>query len=169
MKLLIVRHAIALDRDEWSKLSDNDRERPLTEKGAKKMKKVAVGLKKIFGEDPEVIFTSPLLRAKQTCDLISNEMLSAKINETESLAPEQDPEAFTKLLKNSFTPTAGLVACIGHEPHLNHLIAWLISKSRNGIGEMKKGGACLIEFEGAIEAGKGELRWLLTARQLREI
>jgi phosphohistidine phosphatase len=168
MKLLIVRHAVALERDEWKKLSSDDRERPLTEEGAKKMKKAAKGLKAILGEEPECLITSPLLRAKQTADIVSNEMPSAKLVESETLAPEKEVEEFTRFLKNSFTSKTTLVACVGHEPHLNHLVAWLVSKSRNGIGELKKGGACLIEFSDEIAAGKGELRWLLTSRQLRD-
>lgn len=167
MKLLIVRHAIALDKDEWKQVSDNDRERPITEEGAKKMKKGARGLVRILNSLPDCVISSPLLRAKQTAAILLNEIPEAKIVETETLAPEHDPEAFTKYLRTSFAPSTEIVACVGHEPHLNHLISWLASKSSNGIGEMKKGGACLIEFEDEVGAGKGNLIWLLTAKQLR--
>ncbi len=168
MKLLIVRHAIALEREEWAKLSNDDRERPITEEGAKKMKKSASGLQKILGDEPSSIISSPLLRAKQTAELLLQRMPSAALDETESLAPDQDPETFVKYLRTFAAPSTKLIACVGHEPHLNRLIAWLISKSRNGIGEMKKGGACLVEFDREIGAGKANLIWLLTPRQLRE-
>lgn len=168
MKLLIVRHAIALDREEWATISKDDRERPINEEGAKKMKKVSVGLKRLLGEDPSCIITSPLLRAKQTADLLLNEMPSSSLVETETLAPEQDVETFTAHLRTSIVPGATLIACVGHEPHLNHLIAWLVSKSRNGIGDLKKGGACLLQFDNEISAGKARLVWLMTSRQLRD-
>lgn len=169
MHLLIVRHAVALDRDEWKKISKDDRERPLTEQGANKMKKVAKGLKKTLSSEPSVVISSSLLRAKQTAELIMNEMPTTNYVETESLAPEQDPEAFVNFIRSFATPATDLVACVGHEPHLNQLISWLVSKSRKGIGELKKGGACLLEFDKEVGAGKASIVWLLTSKQLREL
>lgn len=167
MKLLIVRHAIALDRDEWAKISKDDGERPINEVGAKKMKKVAKGLVALLGEEPSYVISSPLLRAKQTADLLLNEMPSATFVETEILAPGQDPQAFVSYLRTSVINGTELVACVGHEPHLNRVVSWLVSKSRNGIGDLKKGGACLLEFKGDVAAGKADLVWLMTSRQLR--
>lgn len=169
MKLLVVRHAIALDREEWAELSKDDRERPITEEGAKKMKRVARGLKKILSEEPSVMISSPLLRAKQTAELLLAEMPTTNYFETETLAPEQEPETFVNFLRSFATPATKVVACVGHEPHLNGLVSWLVLKSRKGIGEMKKGGACLLEFDGQVGAGKAKLLWLLTAKQLREL
>lgn len=169
MKLLIVRHAVALEREEWKKLSKDDRERPLTEEGAKKMKRVAKGLKRTLSEVPSVIFSSRLLRAKQTAELLLAEMPTANYVETETLSPEQELEAFVNFLRNMITPTTEVVACVGHEPHLNQLISWLVSKSRRGIGELRKGGACLLEFENGVGPGKAKLVWLLTSKQLREL
>lgn len=167
MKLLVVRHAIALDREEWVKTSKDDRERPLTEEGAKKMKRVAKGLKKILSDEPSVMISSPLLRAKQTAELLLNEMPTTNYTETETLAPGQEPETFVNFVRTFATPATKVVACVGHEPHLNHLVSWLVLKSRRGIGEMKKGGACLLEFQNEVGAGKGKLLWLLTSKQLR--
>lgn len=169
MKILIVRHAIALEREEWAKLSKDDRERPLTEEGAKKMKRIAKGIKKILNDEPTVVVSSPLLRAKQTAELLLNEMPTTNYVETETLSPDQEPETFVNFIRSFATPATKVVACVGHEPHLNQLISWLVCKSRKGIGEMKKGGACFIEFEDEVGAGKGKLVWLLTSRQLREI
>lgn len=170
MKLLIVRHAIALEREEWAKVSKDDRERPISEKGAKRMKKAAKGLKNLFaGEEPDILISSTLLRAKQTAEIVIGEFVLAKIVETETLAPEQDVDTFAKYLRSQTTSTTKITACVGHEPHLNHLIAWLVSKSRNGIGEMKKGGACLLEFDGEVKAGGAKLIWLLTSSQLRDL
>ncbi len=169
MKLLIVRHAVALERDEWKKISKDDRERPLTEEGAKKMKRAAKGLKLSLTDDPSVIISSRLLRAKQTAELLLAEMPSANYVETETLAPEQEPEAFVNYLRSFVTPDTEIVACVGHEPHLNQLISWLVCKSRKGVGELKKGGACLLEFDNEIGAGKAKMIWLLTSKQLREL
>lgn len=168
MKLLIVRHAVAMEREEWSKQNRDDRQRPLTKEGAKKMKKAVKGIKDVLMADIEYIISSPLLRAQQTANILHYEFPQAQYSETETLAPVVDPQEFTRFLKNSFRRSSGVIACVGHEPHLNHLVAWLVSKSRNGIGELKKGGVCLIEFPEEISAGGGDLKWLMTSRQLRD-
>ncbi len=169
MKLLIVRHAVALEREEWKKLSKDDRERPLTEEGAKKMKRIAKGLKKILASEPTVVISSPLMRAKQTAELLLNEMPTTNYVETETLAPGREPETFVNFVRTFATPATKVVACVGHEPHLNQLISWLVFKSRKGVGELKKGGACLLKFENEIGAGKAKIVWLLTSKQLRDL
>ena len=45
MQLLVVRHGIAVDHDEWAKEHSDDTERPLTAEGKKKMKECAKGLR----------------------------------------------------------------------------------------------------------------------------
>ena len=49
----------------------------------------------------------------------------------------------------------GVVAIVGHEPQLGRLVTYLIGGvERSGV-ELKKGGACLIEFEGHPKVGGG--------------
>ena len=66
-ELYIVRHAIAAERgDDWP----DDDKRPLTEKGIVRFKDELAGLRWLdVGLDE--IFTSPLVRAKQTADLLA--------------------------------------------------------------------------------------------------
>ena len=65
--LYLVRHAIAAERgDEWP----DDSKRPLTEAGINRFKEAVEGLAWLdVGIDE--IFTSPLVRAKQTATLMS--------------------------------------------------------------------------------------------------
>src|ERR1700687_2008872 len=69
MELLIVRHAIALERDDhrWR----NDGARPLSPAGMRRARKAAAGLKE-FSKAPEHLFTSPLVRAKQTAQILTD-------------------------------------------------------------------------------------------------
>ena len=66
-ELYIVRHAIAAERgDDWP----DDDKRPLTEKGVVRFKDGLAGLNWLdVGLDE--IFSSPLVRAKQTADLLA--------------------------------------------------------------------------------------------------
>src|SRR5262245_63832450 len=65
MKLLIVRHAIAVDAE---KSGTADEDRPLTGKGRKRFKKAALGLAEILPA-PDVLLTTPLLRPRDTAEI----------------------------------------------------------------------------------------------------
>ena len=63
-------------------------------------------------------------------------------------------------------PTSGVVAIVGHDPHLSRLVTWLISGVDSPNVVLKKGGCALLDFDHEIDAGAGALRWLLTPSQL---
>ena len=69
MEVLVVRHALALDRDEASQQGLADRDRPLTTEGTTKMKRIARALASRVPE-VSVLLTSPWRRAVETGDLL---------------------------------------------------------------------------------------------------
>src|SRR5215469_14825655 len=68
MDLLIVRHAIAFDRNprRWR----DDGERPLSPEGMVRARKAAAGLKQIT-DRPQCVLCSPLVRARQTATILA--------------------------------------------------------------------------------------------------
>ena len=70
MKLLVIRHAIAEDQAEFAKTGKDDRERPLTKAGQRKMRKAAAGLKTLI-DHIDIFASSALVRAVQTAGIIS--------------------------------------------------------------------------------------------------
>ena len=70
MKLLVIRHAIAMDRDEFADTGEPDDRRPLTNYGAKRMRKNAKGLRTII-DKIDRFGTSPLTRAIETAEIVS--------------------------------------------------------------------------------------------------
>jgi phosphohistidine phosphatase len=65
---------------------------------------------------------------------------------------------------------AGSVAVVGHRPGLHELAAYLLTGKGDGIEiAIKKGGVVRIRFDGSVEPGVGELRWLLTPKVLRTV
>ena len=80
MKVLLVRHAIALDRDTPG-ISDDLR--PLTEEGVLRFKKTARALAELVKAD--LVLTSPLLRAKQTAEILARQWEGVGVQESESL------------------------------------------------------------------------------------
>ena len=48
MRLLVVRHAIAEDREAFARSHKDDADRPLTSEGRRKMERAALGLKELL-------------------------------------------------------------------------------------------------------------------------
>jgi phosphohistidine phosphatase len=160
MQLLIIRHAIAEDPAAHA----NDSERPLTAKGVERMRQGAMGLKRLVPR-VDVLATSPLRRARQTAAIVQDALDAPKPMMRDELAPGHAPAALADWL--GFLPPAGVVAIVGHEPHLSELVGWLTTGEAISLIELKKGGACLLGIEGGPRAGGATLQWLLSPRQLR--
>lgn len=163
MKLLIVRHGKAGDRDEFAATGQPDELRPLTKDGEREMKVVARALHRIV-QTIDTLASSPLTRARQTAEVISSEY-DVPIVETDALRAESPFEAFETWARRG--AHGETVAAVGHEPHLSGLVAWLIGPSGDAQLALKKGGACLIEFERSPTRKSGTLLWLLSPGVIR--
>ncbi|HWW88249.1 MAG TPA: phosphohistidine phosphatase SixA [Vicinamibacterales bacterium] len=161
-ELYLIRHGLAEERGEkWP----DDTKRPLTEEGIAKMRKGTRGLSRL-GVAIEVILTSPLVRTRQTADIVAAGLGSrpAVVN-VESLAPGGSFAAIvTDLEKHARKVRIGLV---GHEPGIGELAARLIG-SRHPV-EFKKGAVCRIDLDEIPPSGPGNLRWMMTSKILRAV
>ena len=189
MKLLLIRHAIATDRDEFAAQgtarapSRGDDQRPLTNEGARRMRQAARGLCKAV-EAPDALFCSPLARARSTAEILIDRAwpeLSAVV--ADELRPGRHPAEILGLLKAAVRNRGplGLAAMVGHEPHLSSLAGWLMTANERSLFALKKGGACLLQFQlgrpsgrsagqsSGLEAGRAQLVWLSTPRMLRAL
>jgi phosphohistidine phosphatase len=166
MDVILVRHAIALDRDEADGLGMLDRDRPLTTKGRSRMKRGARGLATLA---PEVsaLLTSPLRRAAETAEILEKRYKPLLHSVTDALLPEADAAELARVLADGGFGSPVLV--VGHEPHLSSWVAWCLIGSPDGLLELGKGGACLLRFDGAPGPARGRLLWLLTPAQLRQL
>ena len=162
VELYLIRHAIAAERgEEWP----DDGKRPLTDEGVARMRKAARGLARL-GADIDVIFTSPLVRARQTAEIVAAALdARPSIVTMDALAPGASYAALiADLEKHGRKNRLGLV---GHEPGLGEFAGRLIG-SRHAI-EFKKGAICRIDVEQLPPAGPGHLRWFMSPRILRAI
>src|SRR4029079_14353095 len=73
MRLLVIRHAIAEDRDEFANTGRPDGERPLTDAGRRRMRRNARGLRRLVGKF-DVLATSPFTRAAETARIVADAM-----------------------------------------------------------------------------------------------
>jgi phosphohistidine phosphatase len=165
MKLLMIRHAIAEESEDFARTGKDDRLRPLTDEGRKKMKQGARGLRKLVPEI-DLLATSPLTRAAQTGAILDSIYDDLREVEIEELAPEAAPEDFLRWLRQQKEET---IAVVGHEPSISLVLSWLLTGTERRIFSFRKGGACLLEFSGEVGAGTATLQWALTPAQLRQL
>ncbi len=161
MLLLLVRHADAGDRDpaQWP----DDTLRPLTEKGRKVHGKVTKSLRET-GLVPELVLTSPWLRAAQTAEVMTQGLGLAPPIPCPPLATEPDLQALDAVVG----PRKGraVVALVGHSPWIEELAAMLLTGSAKGMAvDFPKSGVLCAEAE-RVSAGGGILRFLLRPKML---
>ncbi len=163
-ELLVVRHGIALGREDAAAAELDDRERPLTRRGRERTTLVAEALAK---RKPrlDAIFTSPLRRARETAELLADACGGLNCVETTSLLPDADPRELAEFLSERTVPRT--IAVVGHEPHLGCFVGWSLTGERRSVIELRKAGTCLLRFEGAPRAGEGRLIWLLSPALMR--
>ena len=162
MDVILFRHGIAVDVVHWK---GDDMTRPLTPEGVDRTKQGAQGLSRLKAQ-PDHIFSSPLVRARQTTELVREELsLKAKIEFLDDLRPDAPPEAMLARLTN--LPAPSVVLCVGHEPHLSTALSVMISGKTSASIEMKKAAACGVGFAALPKACAGTLLWLLPPKILR--
>ena len=166
MRILIIRHGIAEDREAFAKSAQDDALRPLTKEGLKKMRKVARGLAQVVPK-VDVIASSPLVRAVQTAELVSQAFDGVRAVQIAALSPRKPPAQLLEWL-NAHPPDA-VVALVGHEPHLSTFSCWLLTGLQESFITLKKGGAVLIEAANPVTAGRAKLLWSAKPSQLRRI
>ncbi len=165
MKLLLVRHAIAEDAEAFIMAGGSDARRPLTEVGRKKMRKGANRLRSQLGKI-DLLASSPLLRARETADIIARAYGDIPILERPELDYSYPPEAVVEWLAQC---SADTVVAVGHEPQLGLLTGLLLAGVPRALIAFRKGGMALCEFPDRVAIGRGLLNWALTPGQLRSL
>ena len=149
MELYILRHGKA---QEHTQNFAGDSKRELTEVGKKELCCIAKAIKNLE-IDVDDIISSPLIRAKQTAEIIIKHVKSKK-----------------KSIKiwNELKPDSSIML-VGHEPHLTDLISKIISNDGTVDISLKKGG--LVHIICNIAKGKisGSLRSIMTPKQLKKL
>jgi phosphohistidine phosphatase len=161
VELYLVRHGVAVERGE---AYPEDGKRPLTQRGIERVKQAAEGLIAL-DVDLDVIVTSPLVRARQTAEILAAAFSShPPVISSGGLAPGAGRNAILDELAER--AQHGRIALVGHEPDMGELAARLIG-ARTPL-EFKKGAVCRIDVQALPPAGPGRLRWFATPRMLRK-
>jgi len=162
VQLYLIRHGIAAERGD---AYPDDSKRPLTAEGISRLRKQVKGLKAL-GVRLDVIVSSPLVRTRQTADIVSDGLEGKPdVVLSDALAPEGTSTAVYQELARHAKKRA--VALVGHEPNLGQLAARLIG-TRHAL-TFKKGGVCRIDVEALPPRGAGSLYYFLPPRLLRQL
>lgn len=161
MEVLLLRHGIAIDREDPD--CPPEEQRQLTPEGEARTREVALGLRQL-GCAPVLIASSPLLRTLQTAEIAAAVLGrdARGVEEWPELAYWVDPE---RTLERLAGLKARQVLLVGHRPHLDLLLATALGGDGEPFTALKKAGAALFDWQ----PGGGELRWLLTPAILRRL
>jgi phosphohistidine phosphatase len=164
MDLYIVRHGIAIDREDPK--SPPEAERFLTEEGIERTRQVAKGIAAL-GVHADLLISSPYVRAKQTAVLFAKalEYSEQKIRQTDNLLPGAEAGALLRELARE--KNVSVVFCFGHAPHVDELLAASIGATRQ-VTSMKKAGVAFVELK-RVSPPSGQLVWLLTPKLVRKV
>ncbi len=169
MNLLLIRHAAAEDRDAFAATGAPDEDRPLTDRGSRRMRAAARGLVTLVPRI-DLLATSPWLRARETAEIVGRACrprISTPVV-TDLLVPGAEYDALRRWL--AAEPGAKVVALVGHEPHVSHLLGWVLTGSASReLTCFKKGAVASLQLDPTLPPGHSTLDWFLTPRQLRAL
>jgi phosphohistidine phosphatase len=156
-ELCLLRHAHAGDSTTWEQA---DELRPLTEKGRRQSERVG-HLLAAAGFAPDVLLTSPLVRARETAEIVAD-IIGARVREEPRLGEPLDLATLDAILHDAGNPRRVLI--VGHDPDFSELVSELAGGSPIF---MRKGTLARIDVERPLAPGSGDLRWLVPPDLLR--
>lgn len=151
LQLYLLRHADAGDPMAWP---GDDAERPLSAKGKRQARRLGSMLADI-GWKPDVILTSPKIRAVHTARLIGRAVDVEPTDETRLASAFELGDVRSMLASH---PDARRVVLVGHDPDFSSLASTLTGAHI----ELRKGAIARIDLaDSGPAAGSGALRWLI--------
>jgi phosphohistidine phosphatase len=163
MELYLLRHAPAeIQGDTWK---GTDKNRPLSRKGVKKMRKMVAAMKHLHLTF-DLILTSPYRRARETAELAAK-----KIRHPHAVRVSKHLKVGgnSRMLIREIVTGYGhceRVLLVGHEPGLSRLISVLLSGKQSLVITMKKGGICKLTTPGLRYGRCASLEWLIGPAEL---
>ncbi|MGH8160595.1 MAG: SixA phosphatase family protein [Gammaproteobacteria bacterium] len=135
--LLIVRHGPAEPAG-----SEGDAARRLTREGRERMRRAAAALVELAPK-PDQIWSSPLVRARETAALLAEAFGVAEATPTPFLAHGFDRGELVVELERA---GSGPYVVVGHEPDVSALTAWLLGAGARSRIKFGSGTSALVSF-----------------------
>ena len=163
MQLYIMRHGIAIDREDPD--CPEEPERFLTPEGVERTRQAAQGLRALKVE-VRAMLSSPYRRAVETAEIAAEVLDFPKraIRKTDALLPSAHPGEILKELRQLKVDSA---MAFGHAPQLDEIIAYCLG-TQGELTALKKAGVACLEMESFVPPA-GYLAWLMTPKALRSL
>ncbi|MGJ3249042.1 MAG: phosphohistidine phosphatase SixA [Elainellaceae cyanobacterium] len=158
----LIRHGIAAERGTYA----HDDERPLTNMGDRKTRKVAQRLHQLQIRF-DLILTSPLVRARQTAVILKEANLSPQLELSDYLSPDGDFTGWLAWLAQWRSSDTDCLALVGHQPNLSNwaeILTW--GSARNQMVLKKAGIIGMTLPANGSPIGRSDLFWLTRPRFL---
>ena len=163
MRIYLLRHGIATAREDPA----TDSQRPLTKKGRNEMEGIAAALKKLKVK-PDLILSSPYVRADQTARILADELkMKKKLKYSDLLVPEARPQDILEAIPRDY-PVDELVL-VGHYPHMGLLLEMMLGVNLGESIALKKGGICCLSVDDLNAKPPASMDWLLTPALLLKV
>lgn len=163
MNLYLLRHAKAIDIGTGGIRHDQDR--PLAPEGEKKMRKIAAGMRQLELTF-DLILSSPCLRARQTAEIVAQELgLKCQIHLTSHLAVAADLAELMAEINQQHRQSADLLL-VGHEPSLGQMLSILLTGGSHLAVDFKKAAMAKVGAESLRWGRCAVLEWFLSPKQL---
>jgi phosphohistidine phosphatase len=159
MDIVIIRHATAEEKG-----IKGDEDRKLTREGRFEAQTTAKALSALAVK-PDKILTSPLVRARETADILAKE-LGAEVEVLELLAPPGDPKEALNDLEEFERQGVSCLVLVGHNPSLQEFIGYFICANTAVRIDLTKAGAAGLSYN-PHEQAQPTLDWLLRKKQLQ--
>lgn len=164
VNVFLLRHGIAVERGTAG--YENDFDRPLVPKGRRQLRQSCAAMKEM-GLGFDVVLSSPLVRAKQTAEIVAEELkLKKRLHFSDALKPGGRAEKLVAEL-NRLDPPPENVLLVGHEPDLSGLVSLFTTGGRGLRLDFKKGGLARLATENLVCGQCAQLVWLLTPKQMK--
>lgn len=160
MNLYIMRHGEA---ETIGAEYPSDSVRPLTSNGRKRVELSTKGMK-ATDVTADKIISSPLVRARQTAEIVHQALGVATDIEFSGALPTGDIDGI--VLAVQAHSRYENVMLVGHEPTLSRLVSVLASGSPDVAIDMQPGGLCKLTTDAIVVGKCATLRWFLAPRQL---
>ena len=115
----------------------------------------------------DVIASSPLIRARETAQILCGRYDDIPIVDLTSLSPGGSERELLGWMREQREDAT--IVLVGHEPDLGLLASWLLTGKKSAFTPLRKGAACLIRFAETPVAGSGVLEWMLTPKLLDKL
>jgi phosphohistidine phosphatase len=161
VKIYIMRHGDAATMQEAGVTTDEDR--PLTDLGREEVALMA-GILERLSVKPALILSSPLVRARQTAEIVSEHFGSlVGVTNGMDLAPGGSPAGVLAHILRHGRPSETVLT--GHMPDVAILAGFLAWNQRESFIRFRTAGVCRIDLPDDSPApGYGDLRWLIPPR-----